>query len=85
MVRLVPQLPALLALSLVLPCSAHSMRSTHSMHSTAETEGESFDHTVLLMQKYFLLVSTQICSEVFMHVDQLHTQTIVFVYHLKMA
>ena len=49
-VQLMPQLPALLALSLALPRSTHSMCGTHSMHSSAETEGESCGQTVLLLQ-----------------------------------
>ena len=50
-VRLVPQLPALLALSLALP---HSAQSMHSVHITAETEGESCVQTVLLLHPYLL-------------------------------
>lgn len=44
-VELAPQLPALLALSLALP---QGMHSTHSMHSSAETEGEVCVQVVLL-------------------------------------
>lgn len=49
-VRMKPQLPALLALSLALPQSMQSMHSTDSMHSIPEPEGER----EFGMQTYFV-------------------------------
>ena len=82
-VRLMPQLPALLALSLALP------HSVHSMHSTADTEGKTCLQTVLLLQS-FLWPKDPKAPE---HSRAAHMSvgspqyiwTIFFVYHLEMA